>query len=210
MKNMLNNIGKFTYKVWSKFLDVLGNIKIFKYPMFIVYDSSYFQMSGEKILEAAKLLKPGDVVLRGYDHYLDGHFIKGDYSHAAVYIGNNTLVHAVSPTVCKIHLVDFMECDRIAIYRPKKYASSAAAAAKKYSTQDIPYDFGFDTEDTSRLYCFELIAKCFPKFVFKKYIQKKLFGLLKREVYLSKSFIESQDLSRVFEYNPRKHIDFSN
>lgn len=42
MKNMLNNIGKFTYKVWSKFLDVLGNIKIFKYPMFIVYDSSYF------------------------------------------------------------------------------------------------------------------------------------------------------------------------
>lgn len=91
-------------------------------------------MSGEKILEAAELLKPGDVVLRGYDHYLDGHFIKGDYSHAAVYVGKNTLVHAVSPAVCKIHLVDFMECDRIAVYRPKKYAASAASAAKKFAS----------------------------------------------------------------------------
>ena len=91
-------------------------------------------MTGEKILEAAQVIKPGDIVLRGYDHYLDGHFIKGDYSHAAVYVGQSMLVHAVSPAVCKVHLIDFMECDRIAIYRPKKYAASAAAAAKKYAS----------------------------------------------------------------------------
>ena len=42
MKNMINKAGKFTYKVWSKMLDFIGDIKLFKYPMFIVYDPSYF------------------------------------------------------------------------------------------------------------------------------------------------------------------------
>jgi len=42
MKSIVKKAGKFTYKVWSKFLDFVGDIKIFKYPMFIVYDPSYF------------------------------------------------------------------------------------------------------------------------------------------------------------------------
>ena len=73
----------------------------------------------------------------------------------------------------------------------------------------MPYDFGFDSSSDVRLYCFELAAKCFPKYALKKFTEKKLFGLVKREVYLSKSFIESKDFSRVFEYNPRKKTDFS-
>ena len=42
MKSIVKKAGKFTYKVWSKLLDFIGDIKIFKYPMFIIYDPSYF------------------------------------------------------------------------------------------------------------------------------------------------------------------------
>lgn len=79
------------YKIWAKFLTEFGNIKVFKFPMFIVYDPSYFKMDGMHVRKALDLLKPGDVILRGYDNYLDGWFIDDEfkYSHGAVYIGNN-------------------------------------------------------------------------------------------------------------------------
>ena len=65
----------FLYKLWSKFLTVFGNVKVFKWPFFIVYDPSSFSVSGEYILEILRRLKPGDILLRGYDMYLDSYFI---------------------------------------------------------------------------------------------------------------------------------------
>lgn len=40
---------KLIRKIWVRFLEIFGNIKIFKYPMFVVYDPDYFKMNGEKI-----------------------------------------------------------------------------------------------------------------------------------------------------------------
>ena len=40
---------KLIRKIWIKFLEIFGNIKIFKYPMFVVYGPDYFKMNGEKI-----------------------------------------------------------------------------------------------------------------------------------------------------------------
>ena len=31
---------------------MFGNIKVFKYPMFVVYDPSFFKMDGKHILKA--------------------------------------------------------------------------------------------------------------------------------------------------------------
>jgi hypothetical protein len=36
-----------------------------------------------------------------------------------------------------------------------------------------------------------------------------LFGLIKRDVFLSKSFLENENLELVFEYNPKTGKDFS-
>lgn len=68
----------FLYRIWSKFLTAFGNIKVFKWPFFIVYDPSYFKMTGDKILEVVSIMKPGDVILRGFDGYLDGKFVPSD------------------------------------------------------------------------------------------------------------------------------------
>lgn len=35
------------YKIWSKFLTMFGNIKIFKWPLFLVYDPNYFNVGGK-------------------------------------------------------------------------------------------------------------------------------------------------------------------
>lgn len=38
------------YSFWSKFLTWFGDIKVFKFPMWIVYDPTFFGVTGEKIL----------------------------------------------------------------------------------------------------------------------------------------------------------------
>jgi hypothetical protein len=113
---------KFIYKCWSKFLTWFGNIKIFSYPFWIVYDPSEYAVTGEKLLEILNIVKPGDIILRGYAEYLDSKFIpdKLKYSHCGIYIGNNTVVHAIAESVEYINILDFCLCDRIVIFRPKK------------------------------------------------------------------------------------------
>lgn len=211
MKMSIKSLGQGLYSAWSKLLDVIGDIKVFKFPLFVVYDNDDYKMSGEAIQAAQQALRPGDIVLRGYDHYLDGHFIKGDYSHGAIYVGDGQIVHAVSPKVESIHPISFMMCDRIAIMRPKDQGLVAEAVerAREILDGDTSYDFDFDAGDPTEVYCFELVARCYPEIEFKKYGQKFLGGLLRRDTYLASSFIESDALERVFEYNPRKGTEFS-
>lgn len=204
---MIHRIGKATYKLWSKLLGIIGDIKIYKWPMFIIYDPSYFKMNGDRIQEATEKLQPGDIVLRGYDHYLDSHFIDGDYSHGSICTGKTEITHAVSPKVCTIHPIDFMECDRICILRPKDQSLVEDAVKTAKDFVGTPYDFGFNTGDSEEVYCFELVARCYPSMNFKKYQVKKFFGLVKRIVYLGKTFLLNDNLEIVFEYNPRKGYD---
>ena len=90
--------------------------------MFIVYDPSEYEMDGIHLKKALDVLKPGDILLRGFNNYLDGYFIADplSYSHGAIYVGDDTVVHAVAHGVSRIHVVDFMRCDRICIIRPDR------------------------------------------------------------------------------------------
>ena len=57
-----------------------------------------------------------------------------------------------------------MMCDRIAIVRPKnqELVENAVKIARDMKDNNTGYDFDFNTDDTSELYCFELAAKCYP------------------------------------------------
>lgn len=102
---------------------MFGNIKIFKFPLFIVYDPSEYDMDGVHMKKALNVIEPGDIVLRGYNNYLDGYFIDDPYcySHGALYVGNDKIIHAISKGVSEINCIDFMTCDRICILRPSKH-----------------------------------------------------------------------------------------
>ena len=198
------------YKIWSKFLEIFGDIKIFNFPMWLVYDNSEFAVNGNKILEISELIEPGDLIFRGYDHYLDSKFIPDtkSYSHGAIYIGNNEIIHAVAKGVSKINIIDFCQCDRIMIMRPRKYKREAIKKAKEFEKNKIPYDYGFNNS-IQQLYCFELCGKCYEKLYIPTQIVKKFFGLIrKNDVYLAESFRKSEDFELIFEYNPKFEIDY--
>ena len=98
---------KTLYKIWSKFLTMFGNIKVFKWPFWIVYDPDDYQVTGQNVLDILNILKPGDIVIRGYNKCLDGKMIPNfknniigiGFSHGAIYIGNNIIVHAAAEGV---------------------------------------------------------------------------------------------------------------
>lgn len=204
-------MSKFFYKLWSKFLCWFGEIKIFPRPMFIVHDPSYFKMTGHKILEVMDKLQLGDVILRGYDMYLDSRWIpdKAGFSHGAIYLGDNKIAHAVAAGVSETNVIEFCECDRIAICRPKKGQKAAVAKAKKFLKEKVPYDYGFQ-RGTSALYCFELCGECYKNLDVPTYTVKKFFGLVQRKsTFLAESFFKSPDFKCVFQYNPKFNIDFA-
>ena len=201
---------KILYKIWSGFLTAFGDIKVFSWPCWFVYDPDDYMVTGKKTLEIMEILEPGDVILRGYNHYADGKFIpsKTGWSHGAIYVGGGKIIHAVAEGVSETDVVEFTRCDRIAIFRPAKYKREVIKKAKEFLKVKVPYDFGFKN-DVSALYCFELCGECYSKLDVPKKTVKKMFGLIqKKNVYLAESFFDSKNFTCVFQYNPKFGIDF--
>ena len=149
-----------------------------------------------------ELLKPGDVLLRGYNKYLDGKFIPDErgYSHAGIYVGKHQVIHSVSPCVEKCHIIDFCEADRIMVLRPK--SGQVMATETAIMKIGLPYDFDYNT-DRGKLYCFELISVCYPQANIQTYVIKKFFGLVKRNCYISKSLYLNPHFQMIFEKNAK-------
>ena len=187
-----------------KFLKIFGDIKIFTYPMWIVYDPSIYELEGEKLRNALNTLKPGDIVGRRYIHYADGYFIPGKYSHTGIYIGDNKIIHSVAEGVCEIDILDFLKCDGCFICRYKKKCTDDTTVTKAIeeakSRIGTKYDFSFKPGD-EELYCHELTAFCYRGCKLDKHIPTIFFGLIKGKdpVYLARSFMESPDFEVVYE-----------
>lgn len=207
---------RFFYELASKFLLFFGDIKIFRFPFWIVYDPDDYQITGKNVKDIIDIIQPGDIILRGYNRYLDGKFIpsfpnnkigKG-FSHGAIYIGDFQIIHAVGEGVSQISMFDFLQCDRIAIFRPRSGQTKAIKIAKKFLKENVPYDFAFQ-RNASALYCFELCAECYPNLKFPTKTVSKLFGLIrKHDVYVAQSFIESTDVELVYCNNKNSNIEF--
>ncbi len=71
----------------KKFFTWFGDLKYFPYPMWIVWDPGSYRVKGEDAREVIGLVRPGDILLRSYDNYVDGLFIPGRYSHVGLYVG---------------------------------------------------------------------------------------------------------------------------
>lgn len=193
----------YIYDIWAKFLTWFGKIKVFWLfhciPI-LVYDPDPNYVSGYDIQDIMKLVEPGDVLIRGYNKYLDGKFIPDEkgYSHAGLYIGGNEMVHAVSPCVEKTHIIDFCSADRIMVLRPKDGQKDAIETG--LAKVGIPYDFDYKS-DIGKLYCFELIATCYPWAAMETHQVKKMFGLIKRDCFIAKSIYQNDFFKPIYERN---------
>ncbi len=128
--------------VQSGFLKMFGDIKYFPWPMFFIYDPKGYQVRGDEVREVINCIQPGDILLRGYDKYLDGLFIPGYFSHAGLYVGevidddlklidtpltteqqkdfhtgDQMVIHAMAEGVFMEDIINFCRCDRMMILR---------------------------------------------------------------------------------------------
>jgi hypothetical protein len=122
----------------DRLLTIFGDIKVFKHPLFLVYDPGGYRVRGRDLRCLVDLLQPGDVLVRGFSAYLDGKLIPGHFSHAALYLGKTVpadlelvppaargrfvageqvVIHAVAEGVLMEDILDFGRCDRIAVLR---------------------------------------------------------------------------------------------
>jgi len=194
------------------FWKIVGNTKVFRYPVWFVYDPDQPKVDGSHMLKLMEVAKPGDILMRGWRHYLNGYFIPGDYSHGGIYLGNNEVLHAVPQGVCRCNVIDFINADRICLLRPKKHVSIAVETALMLESRHLPYDYKM-TKGDEALYCFELCAECYRRLANIEKVQPKLLGgLIKRSepAWLSFSFLNSPDFYTVMEFNPDKGVDFLN
>lgn len=116
----------------------------------------------------------------------------------------------MSEGVNLIHLYDFLQCDRVAIFRPKnkRKLDSLTKQAMEIAKRQLGkhYDFFFDHGD-SAIYCFELVSLAYPTLDIKRVEVKKLFGLIRKHVYIAESLFKSKDLRCVLHFNPKFNID---
>ena len=123
------------------FLKIFGDIKIFPFPLFLLYSPKGYRVKGEDVREVIHVIQPGDILIRGYINYLDGYFIPGYFSHAGMYLGEVTdddrvhlrsekgneyfrtgkqmVAHAMAEGVFMEDVLNFCRCDHMIILRPQ-------------------------------------------------------------------------------------------
>ena len=193
------------------FLYVFGRIKVYKWPMFVVYDPKGYDVKAAGIRKAINLARKGDIFVRRYRNYLDGYFIPGRFSHSGIYIGVGTIIHAMSDGVQKIDILDFLRCDGFAILRPVERETSITDLTDKAVTiangyLGNGYDFDFTIEPPSKkqsenVYCHELVRKCYPDLDIPMIKPSLWNGMFRsnRETYLAQSFFDSPDIELVYD-----------
>jgi hypothetical protein len=190
-------------KIYRKSLLMFGDIKIFPWPMFILYHPEGYGMRGEDVRNVLNIIEEGDMVLRGYNHYLDGYFIPGQFSHAGYYAGDNMIIHSMGEGVMKEDIINFCRCDYMAIMRFRDVTKSDiyTATVNAENLIGLAYDFEFEHED-DEYYCTEMVVKAWEHKSEELNIQpttvKALFGLIKKDTITPDQFWNAPSLDVVY------------
>ncbi|MFK5970966.1 MAG: hypothetical protein QM487_12730 [Candidatus Marithrix sp.] len=122
----------------TKLLAGLSKIKVFKWPLFISYRPNSFVIKGYHTREILKLVKPGDILVRSFNNYLDNYTIPGTFTQVGFYLsevneqhlkkfanveqhnfklGRQMVIHSIGGKVILEDLIDFCRCDALAVMR---------------------------------------------------------------------------------------------
>jgi len=157
------------------FMNWFGDIKIFKSPMFIVFGNTSYKMKGPHERAVLNIIKKGDVLLRRYEKFISGRLIPGFYTHAAVYIGDDRVIHAIGKGVCNEDILTFMHCDYVAVLRPPEGTDADKTSKLALECVGLPYDWAFEFKNDHRYTCTELVHHCLvDDLVFDEDIKKIL------------------------------------
>ena len=180
-------------------LTIFGDIKIFKWPFFVIYQPTSFRVKGVDTREIMVCILPGDVV-RSYDDYLDGYFIpKGDSgcSHSGLYVGDNQVVHSIAEGSTLIDIIDFCRTDKMIVLRPSGHQEWAIEHAEKCADKNVEYDFDF-TPGPGKYYCHEFTASCYPELNIEMLSRKILGFISSPKAFLADSFYTNKNFEKIY------------
>jgi len=143
-------------------IDSIGNIRLYNFGVVLFGDSNY-KLKGNNIRDILNIIEPGDVLLNRHDHYVSGFFIKGAFSHAGLYVGNNNVIHVVGDGIKIEDILTFTRADAFAIVRctDKSLIPNAIEEAYVQLYKDVQYDYDFDKTSPDEFYCSEFTDYCF-------------------------------------------------
>lgn len=191
---------KILKKIKDCFLNILGDIKVYRFPMFIVYDPTTYFIKGYHTRQAMDIIEPGCILCRKYVNYVDGFFIPGKFSHSAIYVGDGKVIHAIAEGVETIDIIDFLRCDGFCILKPLDAEMAEKAVARAKNEIGKPYDFDF-ADGAQAFYCHELTATCFKEYNIEKQ-DVRILGIKVKPRYTCDSFLTNENFENILEIIP--------
>ncbi|MEM6804013.1 MAG: YiiX/YebB-like N1pC/P60 family cysteine hydrolase [Bacteroidota bacterium] len=199
----------FLGKIRNGFLKFFGDLKVFPYPLFLLYDPGGYKVKGDDIRRLIKEIEPGDIMVRGYKNYLDGYFIPGFFSHAGLYLGEvkdvnlhlsekgkalyregeQMVIHSMADGVFMEDVINFCRCDFLLLLRRNERIEPGLDLEKEnppvftnaLASLGDGYDFKFDFSDFHNMSCTEFVYYCCRGF-----IEKYKVGLKARRALFTK------------------------
>lgn len=136
------------------------------HPFWFIINGVSFRLKGKHYRNLDKIIKPGDIIIRRFEGYIDKWIIPGWWNHAGIYIGeidgkDHKVIHAISDGVIVDDLIDFMRTDHMIVLRAPEAGRNLAIEMAKAAIGS-EYDFAFDFKNNVRFSCTELISHCYP------------------------------------------------
>jgi len=209
-------------KIRNGFLKIFGDIKIFKFPFFILYDPGSYKIKGNEVRTVINTIKKGDILVRGYTNYLDGVFIPGFFSHTGLFLGKTVksdlknpdtdqdkfhegeqvVIHAMAEGVFMEDVISFCRCDYLIILRRNSNVEPGVDFDNGFETVykkalihlGKDYDFKFDFSDNGNMSCTELVYVCNEDYLSKYKVKIKERNLIfkKIQVLLPDDFVTNE------------------
>jgi len=149
-------------KIKKFFIDFFGNIKVYKGGL-VLFGGSSYGLKGPDWRKVLDVIKPGDIVLNAHNHYVSSWFIKGNFGHVGLYVGNDKIIHVVTDGITKEDILTFLRADAAAVVRIKDRSKVdlAIQRANEQLNKHVEYDYDFDKKDTTQFYCSEFTDFCY-------------------------------------------------
>ncbi len=161
--------------ILSTFLNFLADSHLSKYPLFYSYKPNFHKLKGEEVRKVLNTLKPGDIILRRFDGYLNTMLTPGFWGHACIYVGDNKIIHAVGEGVSSEDIITYLRTDHICVMRLKDLTIfntniilNAVTKANDLMNKGVEYDYEFENDD-DQLYCSEFINECYDDIFINDY-----------------------------------------
>jgi hypothetical protein len=152
----------------AKVFTIFGDIRLYKYPLFLLYHPKGYKIKGSGFTKVADNIAAYDILLRRYDTYLDRIIIPGWWNHAAICEkadgAFSSIVHATSAGVHQESLFDFMKTDHVCVLRPVFPVNHLEMQHDIKQIIGKEYDFDFNFGDASAFSCTEVISYLFRNY----------------------------------------------